>query len=89
MAKRGFARVINHGVTPSTDTLHRANCGFVARVERSVYSAAIVVYLNEREAVRFFRYVWTKKHSCLNGYGIVDGALVHLAERGEGEGSPA
>jgi len=66
------------------ETLHRIDCGVARRSMLAPYTSCGHELFDENDVVPIFRrHPWIVIHSCLNGYKVIDGALVHAAEKGE------
>jgi len=63
------------------ETLHRVDCGTARRSILAPYSSCGHEFFDEHEAVPIFNRFRMVIHSCLNGYKVIDGALIHAAER--------
>lgn len=60
------------------ETLHRIDCGTAQRSILAPYSSCGHELLDEHQAVPIFNQrPWITIHSCLNGYKVIRGALVH------------
>lgn len=64
------------------ETLHRIDCGTAKRSIAARFSSSGCEFFDEYDVVPIFNRPWVVIHSCLAGYKVIDGALIHAAEQG-------